>query len=113
MKLHINDIGGEIAKEDERYVVKDNTTLKNLILSSTDLKAMKCTTGHAHVGQEEIYNFVKGSGRMEMIDLNGSKYDIPFKEGDVILIPDGWFHRVHAGTFGAYFVCIFDGKRKH
>ena len=45
MKLHINDIGGEIAKEDERYVVKDNTTLKNLILSSTDLKAMKCTTG--------------------------------------------------------------------
>ena len=32
MKLHINDIGGEIAKEDERYVVKDNTTLKNLIL---------------------------------------------------------------------------------
>ena len=50
---------------------------------------------------------------MEMIDLNGSKYDIPFKEGDVILIPDGWFHRVHAGLFGAYFVCIFDGKRKH
>ena len=74
---------------------------------------MNCTTGHAHVGQEEIYNFVKGSGRMEMIDLNGSKYDIPFKEGDVILIPDGWFHRVHAGPLGAYFVCIFDGKRKH
>ena len=60
MKLHINDIGGEIAKEDERYVVKDNTTLKNLILSSTDLRAMKCTTGHAHVGQEEVYNFVTG-----------------------------------------------------
>lgn len=31
--------------------------------------------------------------------------------GDVVLIPDGAFHRVHAGDNGCYFVCVFDGKR--
>ena len=35
------------------------------------------------------------------------------KSGDVILIQDGWFHRVHAGPRGCYFVCVFDGKRNH
>ena len=35
MRLNINDIGGNIAKEDDRYIVKDNTTLKNLVVSST------------------------------------------------------------------------------
>jgi len=32
MSLNIKDIGGEVAKEDDRYVVKDNTTLKNLVV---------------------------------------------------------------------------------
>ena len=41
MKLNILDIGGKIVKEDERYIVKDNSTLKNLIVSSTDLKQGK------------------------------------------------------------------------
>ena len=27
--ININDIGGSITKEDDRYVVKDNTILKN------------------------------------------------------------------------------------
>ena len=33
-------------------------------------------------------------------------------EGDVVLIEDGVFHRVHAGARGCYFVCVFDGRRK-
>ena len=38
MKLSGNyNVGGEVAKEDERYKVVDNTTLKGLVLSSTDL----------------------------------------------------------------------------
>ena len=113
MKLAINDIGGEVVKEDDRYVVKDNKTLNNLVVSSTDLYAGKSTGGHAHVGQEEVYNFVKGSGKMELIDLNGKHQDQNVKAGDVVLIPDGWFHRVHAGPRGCYFVCVFDGKRSH
>ena len=58
MKLNILDIGGKIVKEDERYIVKDNSTLKNLIVSSTDLKPGKSTSGHNHPGQEEVYIFI-------------------------------------------------------
>ena len=58
MRLNINDIGGKVVKEDDRYVVVDNTFLKNLIVSSTDLKPGKSTSGHSHAGQEEVYNFV-------------------------------------------------------
>lgn len=105
-KVNIQDIVGEIAKQDERYTVTDNKTLKNLVLSSTRLQPKCATNGHSHEGQEEIYFFVSGSGKMQL----GEEY-INFIEGDVILIPDGVFHKVSAGPFGAYFVCVFDGKR--
>ena len=84
MKLTINDIGGEVVKEDDRYKVVDNKTLNNLVVSSTDLYAGKSTSGHAHEGQEEVYNFVRGSGKMELIDLNGKHHDQVVKEGDAV-----------------------------
>ena len=106
--ININDIGGSITKEDDRYIVKDNNLLKNLVVSSTDLKPMKSTSGHEHKGQEEVYFFVKGNGRME---LDGREINVDV--GDTVLIEDGVFHRVHAGLQGCYFVCVFDGKRSH
>ena len=108
MKLAIDDIGGEVVKEDDRYIVKDNKLLNNLVVSSTKLKAKKSTSGHKHAGQEEVYYFVKGSGRMELDDK-----EINVKVGDVVLIEDDVFHRVHAGPYGCYFVCVFDGRRTH
>ena len=66
MKVNVNDIGGVVVKDDHRYVVKDNTLLKNLVLSSTMLSANKSTTGHRHAGQEEVYMFISGSGQMEL-----------------------------------------------
>ena len=113
LKEKINNIGGEVVKDNERYVVKDNKTLNNLVVSSTELYPMTATTGHAHEGQEEVYNFVRGSGKMELIDNNGKHHNENINAGDVIFIPDGWFHRVHAGPTGCYFVCVFDGKRNH
>ena len=106
--LNINDIGGVIAKEDDRYKVCDNTDLNNLVLSSTDLKPNKSTSGHEHPGQEEIYFFINGSAEME---INNERFDVT--KGDTVLINDGDFHRVHAGSQGCYFVCVFDGKRRH
>ena len=108
MKLHINDISNKVAKADDRYVVKDNNTLNELVVSSTDLFAWKSTTGHRHAGQEEVYYFIRGNGRMELDD---DTFDI--SAGDVVLIQDGVFHRVYAGSEGCYFVCVFDGKRNH
>ena len=108
MKYTQWDIGGDIVKADDRYTVKDNTTLKNLIVSSTNLKPGKSTTGHKHEGQEEVYMFVKGHGVMQIDD---DRFDV--KEGDTVLIEDGVFHRVYAGTTGCYFICVFDGRRNH
>jgi|TARA_X000000950_G_scaffold97773_1_gene123572 mannose-6-phosphate isomerase-like protein (cupin superfamily) len=109
MRLSINDIGGEVAKQDERYVVKDNTTLKNLVVSSTRLQPRKSTSGHKHEGQEEVYYFIEGTGKMELDDDT-----IKVQPGDVVLIEDGVFHRVHAGMYEElYFVCVFDGRRSH
>ena len=109
MKLNILDIEGKVVKDDDRYVVKDNSTLNNLVLSSTDLKPGKSTSGHSHPGQEEIYNFVKGEGKMKVDE------DVfPVKEGDVILIEDGKFHQViNDSEENLYFVCVFDGSRSH
>ena len=108
-KLTIKDIGGYVAKEDARYIVKDNPHLKGLVLSSTFLTANKETSGHKHDGQEEIYFFIKGKGEMTLDDDR-----FPVEEGDVILIEDGVFHQVHnTGHLGLYFVCVFDGKRNH
>ena len=107
MKFDIKDIGGVIAKQDERYIVKDNTTLKNLVVSSTFLEANKSTSGHRHAGQEEVYYFVSGKGQME---LDHKIFDV--NSGDVVLIEDNVFHKVHnTGDYGLYFVCVFDGRR--
>ena len=104
-----NDIGGEIIKDNETYVLRDNKTLNNLVLSQTQLHVGQSTRGHSHPGQEEVYFFVRGTGRME---VGEETYDVD--SGSVILIPDGAFHRVHnTGPIDLIFNCVFDGKRNH
>jgi len=108
MKVWVEDIGGEVVKDNETYLLKDNKLLNNLVLSTTDLKPNKSTRGHQHAGQEEVYYFVKGGGTIELNETN-----FLVKPGDVVLIEDNVFHRVHAGEHGCYFMCVFDGRRNH
>jgi mannose-6-phosphate isomerase-like protein (cupin superfamily) len=109
MKYSDWDIGGEVVKQDDRYVVKDNATLKNLIVSSTKLNPNRSTTGHRHSGQEEVYIFVKGKGQME---LDHKIFDVC--AGDTVLIEDNVFHKVHNNSdFMLEFICVFDGRRNH
>ena len=52
---------------------------------------------------------MSGSGKMLLDD---ETFEV--EEGDVVLIPDGAFHRVINDTAEPfYFVCVFDGKRSH
>ena len=107
--VSMKDIGGEVVKDNEVYLLKDNKTLNNLVLISTFLRANQNTTGHTHKGQEEVYMFVSGKGEME---IDGKKFNV--REGDCVLIEDGEFHKVYnTGHLGLYFVCVFDGKRSH
>lgn len=111
-KYKFYDIGGEVVKDNEVYLLKDNHDLNNLILSSTKLYVGQQTRGHRHAGQEEVYFFVEGCGRM----IVGEETDEPFfvNAGDIVLIPDGAFHRViNDGDTDLIFNCVFDGKRNH
>ena len=108
-KLTNDNVGGDIVKDSDTYQLKDNTILKNLVLSSTLLHAGKQTTGHKHEGQEEVYFFVSGSGEMS---VDEKRFNI--KPGDIVLIEDGEFHRVYnTSQQDLYFVCVFDGNRNH
>lgn len=106
------DVGGEVIKDDETYVLKDNKTLKNLVLSSTKLYTGKSTRGHRHAGQEEVYFFIQGHGKMIVGDEDSEPFAVG--PGNIVLIPDGAFHRViNDGDSNLVFNCVFDGKRNH
>ena len=110
MKVNRDNISGTVVKSNDTYVVIDNTTLSGLVVSKTILHPQKETTGHDHAGQEEVYQFVHGTGEMQ---VGQSKFDV--SSGDVVLIPDGLFHKVWNTSCveDLVFVCVFDGKRSH
>jgi len=112
MKFNQHNIGGDVVKSNEVYELKDNKTLNNLVLSSTKLYREQSTRGHRHAGQEEVYFFVQGTGRMIVGDEDSESFAV--SPGDVVLIPDGAFHRViNDGEMNLTFNCVFDGKRNH
>lgn len=109
IKVTMDNIGGEVVKDNDVYKLQDNKFGNNLTLSSTFLRANQKTNGHAHTGQEEVYMFIDGEGEMQIDDER-----FPVKAGDVVCIEDGEFHRVfNTGHLGLYFVCVFDGGRNH
>jgi oxalate decarboxylase/phosphoglucose isomerase-like protein (cupin superfamily) len=111
-KYHTYDIGGEVVKDNETYLLKDNKTLTNLVLSSTLLYREQQTRGHRHPGQEEVYIFVQGRGKMIVGDEDSEPFAVA--QGDIVLIPDGAFHRViNDGDTNLLFNCVFDGTRNH
>lgn len=108
-KVSVKDIGGEIVKDTNVYTLQDNNFGNNLTLSSTFLRAKQKTNGHSHAGQEEVYFFQSGEGEM---DIDGNRF--PVKEGDIVCIEDGEYHRVfNTSDLGLYFICVFDGGRNH
>ena len=113
MKINLDKTDSKIVKSNETYDVIDNTNLDKLIVSKTILYPGKETSGHNHKGQEEVYIFTSGRGSM----IVGTKtHDV--KNGSIVLIPDGDFHKVWNTGDATYdgnleFICVFDGKRSH
>ena len=115
MKIKLDKTDSKVVHSNETYDVIDNTNLDKLIVSKTVLHSGKETGGHNHSGQEEVYIFMRGEGKMVV----GSKsYHV--KQGSIVLIPDGDFHKVWntssyeiSGYGDLEFICVFDGKRNH
>ena len=105
--MHVNfkDIMGVVVKDSEVYTLEDNNLLENITLSKTTLKPGQETRGHFHNEQEEVYFFIQGEG--EMI-LGEEKFEV--KEGSIVLIPKGKFHKVinKSNAFPFVFICTFE-----
>jgi len=110
MKVRLDNKDSKIVKDNDTYRLIDNTSLNNLVVSKTILHPGKCTNGHSHPGQEEVYQFTSGYGYMIVGD---EKFVV--NPNDVILIPDGAFHKVwnESEMEDLIFVCVFDGTRNH
>ena len=104
------DIGGDVVKHNETYLLKDNNALDNLTVSSTKLYPDRETRGHKHDGVDEVYIFTSGSGKIQLDDIA-----IPVKEGSVILIEGGVFHKVYntSSLSNLDFICVLQGQRCH
>ena len=55
MKIRLDNKDSKIVKDNDTYRLIDNTSLNNLVVSKTILHPGKCTTGHDHAGQDEVY----------------------------------------------------------
>ena len=110
MKIKLNVQDSNVVKQNDTYTVLDNESLSRLIVSKTILHPHKHTTGHNHPGQEEVYHFISGEGYIVVGDEQ-----INVEEGSIVLIPDGYFHKVWntSSLEDLVFVCVFDGKRNH
>lgn len=112
IKYNEFDIGGEVIKDNEVYRLSDNRTLDNLVLSQTVLHRNQQTRGHRHAGQEEVYFFVRGLGKMIVGDEDTEPFIV--SSGAIVLIPNGAFHRViNDDDMDLVFNCVFQGKRNH
>ena len=110
MRIKLDKKNSNLIKENSTYTVIDNNDLENLVVSKTILHPKKETTGHAHEGQEEVYHFLSGNGRMQIGIVEHT-----VKGGDIFSIPDGAFHKVWNENTkeDLIFICVFDGRRNH
>jgi len=113
MKVNTEDIGGKIIRDTDVYQVIDNKFLNNLTLSKTILYPMQCTSGHSHAGLEEVYFFQRGAGRMQL-DHENTETILSVRAGDIVLIPDGAYHRVFNSSDAddLEFVCVFQSYER-
>ncbi len=116
MIVNNDDVGGKIIKDNEKYILQDNTFLKNLTLSKTILKPGQSTTGHKHDGLDEVYMFLSGSGKIQIGDvLEKPGVNITqVSKGSIALIPEGQFHRVFNGSDSKTleFICVFQSYER-
>jgi len=103
MKVNTKNIGGEVVKNNDTYLLEDNNLLNNLTLSKTTLKTGKSTNGHSHENEDEVYFFINGNAVMTIGEEDHYAY-----AGDIFLIPAGEFHKVkNVGFEDCEFICVF------
>ena len=90
MKTKLLNIGGNIVSNTESCIVKENTTLENLTLSSITLKKFQSSSWYEDVGHERIYLAVSGFGTIE---IDNREYSISRR--DILCIDESKKHRIN------------------
>ncbi len=91
-------------KDNDVYKVLDISRLEHLVVSMTVLHPGKKTSGHSHAEADEVYMFSAGAGEMRVDEAK-----MKVREGDIVLIPRGAFHRVsNTSAAELVFVCVFE-----
>jgi len=105
MKIQLDNVRGEEIKNDDTYIITDNSYLEHMTVSRTLLKEGQMTKGHSHDSQEEVYIFTQGEAFMQI----GDEFHHA-KHGDTFLIKAGEFHRVFnkSVSVSCAFTCIFE-----
>jgi len=62
-KVNEYNIGGEVVKDNETYLLKDNRTLKNLVLSSTRLYRDKALVDTDMQDKKKCISLCKAGGK--------------------------------------------------
>jgi mannose-6-phosphate isomerase-like protein (cupin superfamily) len=109
MKLSGNwNVDGKHTVSKDTYNVHDNEALDSMVLSGMTIKPADgdkvSSYRHSHKGHDEIYQFVRGSGEMQLND------DEPFtvRPGDIVLVREGTTHEVwNIGNEELYFIMIY------
>ena len=89
MKYNLFDIGGEIIRNDDVCIIRENNELNNIWLNSILLYNEKTTKLVSFLDQDCVYVFVDGKGILEV-----EKEIIYVNRSDVVLVPQNSLHRV-------------------
>lgn len=89
MKYNLFDIGGEIIKNDEFGIIRENRELGNVWLSTFLLYRGKSSKHMVYHDDDSIYLFIDGRGVFEL-----EKDIIYVNHNDLILVPKNSRHRI-------------------
>ena len=92
MKIKLDNKDSKVIKDNKIYTLLDNTKLNNLVVSKTILHPNQKTTGHKHKGQEEVYQFISGHGKMEVNPEWESDFDGAIEMRNDLCKAKGWFN---------------------
>ena len=101
MKLKYNQL--KLRKKTDQYEIYD-LPIEDFIFSITRLNPKKATSGHTQEGKE-VYYFVNGHGKIQVgVD------EMRVEPGDIVVIPEGVFHRVFSSMHHLVFACAFPNE---
>lgn len=89
MKYNLFDIGGEIIRNDDVCIIRENNELNNVWLNSILLYNEKATKLMSFLDQDCVYVFIDGKGVLEI-----EKDIIYVNRNDIVLVPQNSLHRV-------------------